>query len=321
MNRIFLIVIIFSFLGCATEPQFRVYNLPKEDIDKIIPEALKELRMEIVRENKNDRYIGYIEAFKAGEGFSNGETVKIFYRRIDDNAVNIRVLSEGTSYMSTDWALPVLDKITSIREPFLARKNDEILKENEAKRKKADYESLFSSFRGVVFGVNVKEYQDLNYINTTLFADKKIKNYVRKNDSMAIGLASVNAITYGCLDDEVILVNVYFQGDENYSFIKDAIVQRFGYSYQDITKELQSTNSNFGFLNNDSLDNMLVGRNISLLQWTASTGTAGLIYDKVKKSGIFIIRSKRYEIVENEYKENKNKKLKEAVKEAAKKDF
>jgi S1-C subfamily serine protease len=120
-----VIIIIVAIAGCATLKDAkdakgsglsRIYNAPLENIWETVPKILSEFGLEIVEENKRERYIA---AQRRTTGWSWGEKVVIYLEPIGRNQTRVEVISErvlatkvlATNITAPDWSNPILGKI------------------------------------------------------------------------------------------------------------------------------------------------------------------------------------------------------------------
>jgi S1-C subfamily serine protease len=109
-----------AIAGCATLKDAkdakgsglsRIYNAPLENIWETVPKILSEFGLEIVEENKRERYIA---AQRRTTGWSWGEKVVIYLEPIGSNRTRVEVISErvlATNITAPDWSNPILGKI------------------------------------------------------------------------------------------------------------------------------------------------------------------------------------------------------------------
>ena len=82
-------------------------------------------------------------------------------------------------------------------------------------------------FRGLLWGMNVKDARDLNYVNT----DPRyggIKMYTRAGDAMTIGSAKIEKIVYQFWRDRLCSVTIAVHGLDNWSGLQSATFDQFG---------------------------------------------------------------------------------------------
>jgi hypothetical protein len=87
-------------------------------------------------------------------------------------------------------------------------------------------------FRGIKWGSDIKSVKgSMRYIRTDP-SYGGIKLYSRKDDELKIGEAILESVEYGFWQDKFCTVVINFQGNSNFSSLKDTTFKKFGSGYQ-----------------------------------------------------------------------------------------
>jgi hypothetical protein len=143
-------------------------------------------------------------------------------------------------------------------------------------------------FRGIKWGTDIKEVNNLVYIDTDP-SYGGVKKYERKGDEYTIGAAQLNSIIYCFWNDKLMSVTVTFENFVNYNSVKEATTEKFGR----------------GFKHN---------RYMEEFAWLGDRTTIMLKYNEISKKGSLYMSS--VEMVEQATALNKKK-----AKEGAQKGF
>lgn len=85
-------------------------------------------------------------------------------------------------------------------------------------------DELPKSFRQTPWGVNVNQLSDMEVADP----GGSMSMYTKKNDVMQVGEADIVSLYYGFYNDRFYSVYITFKNPDNYSKIKDALVQEYG---------------------------------------------------------------------------------------------
>ncbi|MGA2916070.1 MAG: hypothetical protein ABSE89_08615 [Sedimentisphaerales bacterium] len=132
-------------------------------------------------------------------------------------------------------------RLTKITDAFndLKKQLAEQIKENERLRAllpqnktrnavDSDDSNKWSGFRGLKWGVNIKDMNDPNMI--LIEEDKKAETafYKRVDDKLFIGRAELSRLTYNCYKGRFDSVMISTKGYSNFQYLKDAIFAYYG---------------------------------------------------------------------------------------------
>jgi hypothetical protein len=80
-------------------------------------------------------------------------------------------------------------------------------------------------FRGIKWGTDISTLKDMVFAMAT---DKDVKRYERKGDELKIGKAKLDYIQYEFRKGRFYLVEMWFQGIENFNHVKETMFETYG---------------------------------------------------------------------------------------------
>ncbi len=80
-------------------------------------------------------------------------------------------------------------------------------------------------FRGIKWGADISTLKDMVFVMTI---DQNAKRYERKGDELRIGKAKLDYIQYEFRNGKFYLVEMWFEGIENFNYIKETIFEKYG---------------------------------------------------------------------------------------------
>lgn len=86
----------------------------------------------------------------------------------------------------------------------------------------------WEGFRGLKWGINIKDMNDPNMVLMFTSEDKRTTAYVRRNDKLSIGKAKLNLLGYFCYKERFYGLIVEAKGWLNFDPLKDAIFAYYG---------------------------------------------------------------------------------------------
>ena len=112
-----------SMTGCTTIADAKAgkgtgvsqtYAVAPARVWQVLPNAVKQVGLDYVADNKEE---GYAVAQRGISAFSYGENVAIFVDAAPSQSTKVEVVSKralATTIFATEWAKPILDKITEL---------------------------------------------------------------------------------------------------------------------------------------------------------------------------------------------------------------
>jgi hypothetical protein len=80
-------------------------------------------------------------------------------------------------------------------------------------------------FRGIKWGADISTLKDMVFVMTI---DKNAKRYERKGDELKMGKAKLDYIQYEFQKGKFYLVEMWFQGIENFNHVKETMFEKYG---------------------------------------------------------------------------------------------
>ena len=80
-------------------------------------------------------------------------------------------------------------------------------------------------FRGIKWGTDIATLKDMVFVMAT---GKNVKRYQRKGDELTIGKAKLDSIQYEFRNGRFCLVEIEFQGVENFNLVKETMFETYG---------------------------------------------------------------------------------------------
>ena len=80
-------------------------------------------------------------------------------------------------------------------------------------------------FRGIKWGADISTLKDMVFVMTI---DKNSKRYERKGDELKMGKAKLDYIQYEFRKGKFYLVEMWFQGIENFNHVKETMFEKYG---------------------------------------------------------------------------------------------
>ena len=94
-------------------------------------------------------------------------------------------------------------------------------------------------FRGLKWGMNIKDIDDPNMILVKTSEDKLYTLYTRETDKLSIGESELKTIYYLFYKDELFSVRIFAKGFTNFVVLKNAVFAYYGSGIQKVWYVLQ----------------------------------------------------------------------------------